>query len=437
MKIHKIELENFRNFEKVDFHFPTNFTVIIGENGKGKSSILQALRVAAATFFIGIDEAERYHIQKEDVRRIDLNSRFVPQKNCSFTAIGELNNVNITWKRTLSTYSGRTDSKEANELINKAKELNDALNVDLNEGVDLPVINYFSTARLWGEVKQTFKLKKKGSRLRDGYARCITDKSDKTSSLEWIKSAYWKKLKDKPESVLLDAVLKAIDICIPNWTPTEWDEDSDDLGGIYTLPNGQKTFVPLFYLSDGLRTMASVAAEIAYRCVVLNPHLGINAVKESNGIVFIDEIDMHLHPKWQQKVVNDLKTAFPNIQFIVTTHSPFIVQSLKSEELINLDAEVDEEPNKMSIQDVSSHIMKVEPRSIEYRQKFDLTSEYLNLLTQLKNNEKTLSQVQKDRLERMEKTAELNDPAVAAFLKMNRLAMIGKDDSNDVNPDKK
>lgn len=69
MIINKIDLLNFRNFENSTFHFSTQFTVVIGENGKGKSSILQGLRVAAATFLMGIDEAERYHIQKEDVRR--------------------------------------------------------------------------------------------------------------------------------------------------------------------------------------------------------------------------------------------------------------------------------------------------------------------------------------------------------------------------------
>lgn len=70
MKIATIRLSNFRNFEDKEFHFPSNFSVIIGENGKGKSSVLQGLRLACATFLLGIDEAERYHIQKEDVRRV-------------------------------------------------------------------------------------------------------------------------------------------------------------------------------------------------------------------------------------------------------------------------------------------------------------------------------------------------------------------------------
>lgn len=99
--------------------------------------------------------------------------------------------------------------------------------------------------------------------------------------MEWIKSSFWKKLKEKPESVLLDAVLEAIGTCVPNLKPVDWDEDSDDLGGIYSDSQGKNSFIPLYFLSDGLRIMAAMVAEIAYRCVMLNSYLGQEAVKQS------------------------------------------------------------------------------------------------------------------------------------------------------------
>lgn len=421
MKIDRIELNNFRKFEKASFEFPSNFTVLIGENGKGKSSVLQAVRVAAATFLLGIDEVERYHIQKEDVRRIDAGNRFAPTTNCFFNASGMVNNEEVAWKRTLPRLGGKTDTKDANALISIAKSLNSAVNESLQNDVSLPVLCYFSTARLWSESKQTFNLKKKGSKLKDGYIRCLEARNDKVSPMEWIKSAYWKKLKNKEESVLFDAVLEAIDQCIPQWKPLEWDEDSDDLGGVFTDPEGQESFIPLYYLSDGLRTMASMVAEIAYRCAVLNEHLGKDAVRESRGVVLIDEIDMHLHPKWQQGVVGDLKKAFPHIQFIATTHSPFIVQSLAAEELINLDAQVDEEPYKLSIQEVASHIMKVEPRSLLYQQQYHKATDYFKALEGLHDeSEETINET----LAKIETEEAITDPAFAAFLKMNRLAKI-------------
>ena len=423
MRIDKLYLKNFRNFESASFEFNANFTVIIGENGAGKSSIIQGLRLAASTFLLGIDEAERYHIQKEDVRRVDIGNRFVPQKECSFEAFGELNNQKITWKRTLSRIGGRTDAKEAHELIEIAESLNKKVNEELKEGVDLPIIGYFNTARLWVDSYYTVKLKKKGARLQDGYARCVDDRTDKKSPMEWIKSATWKKLKNKPDSVLLDAVLEAIDICIPNWKPSEWDEDTDDLGGFYEQDGLPPTFVPLSYLSDGLKTMGSMVAEVAYRCAILNPHHGSEAVKKSKGIVLIDEIDMHLHPKWQRQVVSDLKKAFPNIQFIATTHSPFIVQSLDSDELINLDKTIDEEPYKLSIQDVASAIMKVDTRSERYAKQYNEAERYFEALDKLPNAPADEKQQLKDTMESIENAT---DPAFAAFLKMNRLAKLGK-----------
>lgn len=424
MKIDELTLNNFRNFESATFHFSSLFTVIIGENGQGKSSILQGLRVAAASFLLGIDEADRYHIQKEDVRRVDLGNRFVPQKNCGFVACGTLNGEALTWARTLATLGGRTDYRHASELIERAKMLNDAVNAG-EERVDLPVICFFSTARLWAEVKQTFKLKAKGMRLKDGYARCMDASSDKRAPMEWIKAMYWKKLKGKTETVLLEAVLEAIDLCVPHWTPTEWDEDSDDLGGIYTHEDGTTTFVPLQYLSDGLRTMAGMVAEIAYRCVTLNAYLGREAVRQSRGIVMIDELDMHLHPNWQRSVVPDLKRAFPALQFIATTHSPFIVQSLANEELINLGIPTEEDPHDLDLHQVAREVMHVDaPHSLIYENTHQTTAHYLALLEEAAQASGDKQQALIQELETIEAQA-ISDPAFVAFLQMNRLAKIG------------
>jgi predicted ATP-binding protein involved in virulence len=424
MKIDHIRLGNFRNFENQAYSFPTLFTVVIGENGKGKSSILEAIRIAAATFLLGIDEVERTHVQKEDIRRIDMGNRFVTQRNCFFEATGNVSDRSITWKRTLSRAGGKTDTKDSKELIELAQELNDRINLNFEEEVSMPVICFFSTARLWVGAKQTIKLKKKGSKLKDGYVRCVSQSSDKLSPMEWIKSSFWKKLKGKEDANLLNAVLEAIDICIPNWTPTDWDEDSDDLAGIYVQEDGSKTYMPLFYLSDGLRTMALMVAEIAYRCVILNDHFGNEAVRQSKGIVMVDEIDMHLHPNWQRTVVSDLKKAFPNIQFIVTTHSPFIVQSLQVEELINLDKIVDVDPENLGIEDVASQIMNVNPKGSKYEELYDNAQKYFETLERVEKTDVEQRDILKQRLDELSSQYQ-DDPAYVAFLKMNRLAKLG------------
>jgi predicted ATP-binding protein involved in virulence len=81
-------------------------------------------------------------------------------------------------------------------------------------------------------------------------------------------------------------------------------------------------------LSDGIRSILAMVGDIAYRCIKLNPHLGVEAARQTNGVVLIDEIEMHLHPGWQQMVLGQLQQAFPNVQFIVTTHSPQVLTSV-------------------------------------------------------------------------------------------------------------
>jgi predicted ATP-binding protein involved in virulence len=71
-------------------------------------------------------------------------------------------------------------------------------------------------------------------------------------------------------------------------------------------------------------------AEIAWKAAILNPHLGADAAKKTPGIVLIDEVDLHLHPRWQHRVLRDLRTTFPEMQFIVTTHSPQIISTAEA-----------------------------------------------------------------------------------------------------------
>jgi predicted ATP-binding protein involved in virulence len=181
----------------------------------------------------------------------------------------------------------------------------------------------------------------------------------------------------------------------------------------------ESPFLPLSLHSDGVITHTAMAAELAFRCIMLNAHHKRNAVNKSRGIVMIDEIDLHLHPNWQRHVITDLKNAFPNIQFIVTTHSPFIVQSLDSQELINLDTDSDVSPKDLSIDIVSHEIMGVDSNySVENEKKETESSDYLTLL-----EEADKSSTPSDYLTRLQTMEDnISDPALRAFLRMNRVA---------------
>lgn len=102
------------------------------------------------------------------------------------------------------------------------------------------------------------------------------------------------------------------------------------MGQQLVMEHPEQGYIPLSLLSDGLRNMVAMISDIAFRCIKLNPHLGEKAAIETSGIVLIDEVDMFLHPTWQQTVLSSLMDAFPKLQFIVTTHSPQVISTVHS-----------------------------------------------------------------------------------------------------------
>lgn len=98
--------------------------------------------------------------------------------------------------------------------------------------------------------------------------------------------------------------------------------DVDDLDVEYLDSDGSVRRMPVGMLSDGHRSTLGMVADIAYRMALLNPALGGRVVNETPGVVLIDEVNLHLHPLWQARILGDLRDIFPRVQFIVTTHAP-------------------------------------------------------------------------------------------------------------------
>ena len=159
--------------------------------------------------------------------------------------------------------------------------------------------------------------------------------------------------------------------------------------------------LPVSILSDGIRNMIGLLADIAYRAVRLNPHLREDAVQKTQGIVLIDEVDMHLHPGWQHLVLRDLKhtDAFPNIQFIVTTHSPQVASTVKKEHIRILEEGNDAAYTPLarsfgeSSNDVLETVMHTDFRpALEHVQDLD---RYLKLIDQGRYKEKETEALRK------------------------------------------
>ena len=99
-------------------------------------------------------------------------------------------------------------------------------------------------------------------------------------------------------------------------------------------------------LSDGQRVMLTLIGDLTRRALTLNPHLEKDVLKQTPGVVSIDELDLHLHPRWQRRVIHDLKRTFPMVQFIATTHSPQLVGEALPHEIRILEGDAATTPSR-------------------------------------------------------------------------------------------
>ncbi len=338
MHINQIHLKNFRCYEDVDIEFHPRFNIFVGINGTGKSSALEALRIAIGSLFLGVDKYKDKiaspGISQDDVRLSRLEQQYpvvISSKGMieDFSADGASRTVEIEWERSLTTKGGATRSANAKEMKEASVRMQEAIRKH-KEIHNIPLVAYYSTDRFKKEKKDV-GVEPDGSRLR-GYYNAL----DPLTNIKFFLDLYYTEtlsaLQHDTPSVILQAVNEAVKKCI----------DCDDLmfdikhQELLLIQHDTHQGMPFHLLSDGVRSMLALVMEMAFRCYLLNPHLGKEAALLTSGVVLIDEIDLHLHPAWQKRVVKDLQAAFPHIQFIVTTHAPLVIGSLRDGKIFTI-----------------------------------------------------------------------------------------------------
>lgn len=417
MRIDELYLKNFRNVEEERYYFPNQFTVVIGMNGAGKSTILRGLRVVVGAYLLGIPKSKVKNaaIEKEEVRKTNTKIELdhypvVVRAKGSFPERKEP----LSWQRRIARKGGSTtfSKQDVGEVRAIGAEKYAKMMKEGTDELNLPIIAYFGTNRVFGTARKRSRPRVGRKIFEEGYHNWSDMRASTYQFERWL-ATYDIMVKDGKEyasskQVFFDAIRTACPYVQEVryaagalWLRTHIDGKDSDL-------------LPIHLHSDGVITFVKLVAELAFRCIVLNGYLEEEAVRGSRGVVLIDELDLHLHPKWQKHVVRDLKAAFPNIQFIVTSHSPIIVQSLSAEELINLDRLSDVHPNDLSVETVVTQLMGLSSVfSQENTEAEQLSETYLSML-----KDKPLSEIV-EALDGLE--SDISDPAVRAFLKMKRL----------------
>lgn len=361
MKLNLLILENYRCFERLELPLHPNMTVLVAENGQGKSTLLDAIRVALWPYVHGFDLASSgvadpaNGIVIDDVHLFDLEvGNMVRQLPCqiSLTANYGDSDQPKTWMRFRDSEKKGTKTKgdDATKAMEKwVIQLQKKVRDPNALKVDLPMLGYYGTGRLWSHKKLTSG--KKSTKNNDSFMRLFAyrDCLDPSSSYKhfaewftWIFESYREEQIKKIEKNLpadgesdaqlaIKVIQQATDCFLQTTTGWHGLEYSVSNEKSLVLKHEQYGTMKVELLSDGIRSMLAMVGDIAYRCIKLNPHFGSEAAKKTTGVVLIDEVDMHLHPRWQQLVLSQLSEAFPSLQFIVTTHSPQVLSSVSSD----------------------------------------------------------------------------------------------------------
>lgn len=419
MRINHIEIENYKGFEKERFEFPSNFTLIHGANATGKTTILDAVAISVNAFLTGVNPKEVKLVEPADIRRIIFKHSVEHQFPVRFAANVVIDDKSFEMEQVLETFGiSKGEIGGIFEMgLSYAKEVRNKENSDK---VILPLIAYHGTGRLWTDIEEKDKYEKRSSRL-DGYDNCLDSKSIRQRFFHWFKTLEDNALKFKKDDGLYEAFTIAITTIVEDWTKINFSWELEDIIGM--TANGE--YKAYENLSDGYKTLVTLAADLAYRCIKLNPQLKERAVKDTPGIVLIDELDMHLHPKWQREVVAQLKAAFPKVQFIATSHSPYIIQSLNADELISLDGEVlDQNPKDQSLDFTTAYMGVSSYRSAEFEEKERNAQEVYKKIEAASKQEGEEQELTLDEIDELiEKYS--NDPAYVAELKFKKLAKLG------------
>ena len=387
MYLQKLTLHNFKCFENLELEFHPNLTVIVGANGSGKTSVLEAAAIAVSTLFVKMDRLSGRSIDKIQAHlkafSIGSTKDVQPQYPVTVKASAVIEKEEATWSRSLNKPAGSTTVIDAKEIIDIGARFQERLRKG-DTSLILPVIAYYGTGRLWDYHREKQNDVFETNNRSNGYIDCVDGTANIKLMMNWFSKMTVQKYQnqelgagDIPE---LETVYSAMESCYQRITGSDfvkiqYSMATRELEVAYKDPSGKLMRIPINQLSDGYKSTISLVADIAYRMAVLNPQLLGDVCRETEGIILIDEVDLHLHPTWQQRILKDLTEIFPKVQFIVSTHAPAVISTVKSENIVMLDNGEAWEPSGeiygKDINTIVSGIMNAPERPADIKELFD------------------------------------------------------------------
>lgn len=352
MYLRKVHIENIRSITELDWEIPegseAGWHVVIGDNGSGKTTFLRAISLV----LIGEREAAALRqdwsdwLRKDASQgRIELGLEFEPQLEpkplAGWIAIAKAaekekesfqiefsredgGSVHLSGKQSFLQFQFQSPVHIPTESYT-IKGVKADINAALTAGGFSAAYGPFR--RFSGGDPESDKIYTSNPYLA-AHLSIFGENIALTECLRWLKDLDYRKAKEQPEGALLDRIIDFVNQegFLPH--QARLTEISPD-GVIFT--DGEDRQVPVEELSDGYRSVLSLTFELIRQLVYF---YGQDKIFDTNnskiivsGVVLIDEVDAHLHPTWQRRIGLWFREHFPNIQFIVTTHSPLVCQA--------------------------------------------------------------------------------------------------------------
>ena len=353
MKIKNLHLKNFRCFEDFEIEFNTGdenhggLTLLVAKNGEGKTTVLDAINIIIAPFLAKLTgEKDKYGIELSDNRRTQEGLEYATMEALFTNPLNFQKIHNYPTFSVVRYFDGLKKSTKTEDHYHLNSLAKYIFNWQ-NGGTPWPLLVYYDDQRFLDHTKKKSQLFSILSQERlAGYQDARKPAVGYKQSLQWMNElsmALYRELKKKDDGDLsynpdtlesLQHFMECLEhALLETMKPSGYTNINFNVmrNEIEAWGNDHPVRVEVSRLSAGSRMILVMVSDMVCRCCLLNPALKDKILLDTPGIVLIDEIELHLHPSWQQQILPTLQKIFPKIQFIVTTHSPQVVSSVPKE----------------------------------------------------------------------------------------------------------
>ncbi len=327
MKIKEINLENFRGFNNLTLHVNGKNVVLVGTNGAGKSTILNAAIILLSRVVEALTngESKKINLTEADIKNGQQNLKI----KLTLTYNGFEREIEIAKSRAEypKSKSKLTVKDNTKEIIARIKQ-----KMDEKGEFNAPVFVNYPVHRNVLDLPFNSKIRHEFDQF-SAYQNCFSSGVDFKFFFEWYRNQEDLENEQKVAAGLdyQDKQLKAVRQAVYNFMPGFSELKIMRKGKMRMVIKKGQHALEVNQLSNGEKCTLAMIGDLARRLALANPSL--ENPLEGIGIVFIDEIELHLHPAWQREIVNRLQSTFPNIQFILSTHSPQVLGEIRSAQI--------------------------------------------------------------------------------------------------------